>query len=121
VGPALPPEPAVADWRSEEATNQTVFREMNEWTEEDSDAMGGPDRAMDTYLCECEDARCTEPIRLTRTEYERIRAFPTRFALAVNHENPEIDSVISENVRFTTIEKSFGQAARIARASNPRR
>jgi hypothetical protein len=121
VGPVLPPGPTVADWRSEEATNQTVFREMNEWTQEDGGATGEPDGAMDTYLCECGDAHCSTPIRLTRTEYERIRKFPNRFALALNHENPEIDSLISENERFTTIEKSFGEPARIARASNPRR
>ena len=43
------------------------------------------------------------------------------FALALNHENPEIDTLVVENERFATIEKSFGEAARIARATNPRR
>jgi len=78
-------------------------------------------RCSSAYLCECGDARCSDPIRLTRSEYEGIRSEPTRFALALNHENPEIDSVITENERFATIEKSFGMASRIARASDPRR
>jgi hypothetical protein len=113
--------PTVADWRDQEAANETVFREMNEWTEEDSDGRDGLKRPMDIYLCECSDLRCSAPIRLTRTEYEGIREDATRFALALNHENPEIDTVIAENDRFATIEKSFGEASRIARASNPRR
>ena len=73
-----------------------------------------------TRTCaKCGDARCSVPIRLTRSEYEGIRSEPTRFALALNHENPEIDSLIAENERFATIEKSFGVASRIARASDP--
>ena len=111
----------MADWRAQEAINQTIFREMNEWTQDDADAREGLERPMDTYLCECGDAGCSDPIRLTRSEYEDIRSEPTRFALALDHENPEIDSVVGENERFTTIEKSFGQASRIARASDPRR
>jgi hypothetical protein len=111
----------MADWRAQEAINQTIFREMNEWTEDDTDAREGHERTMDTYLCECGDAGCSAPISLTRSEYEGIRSVPTRFALALNHENPEIDSVIAENDRFATIEKSFGRASRIARASDPRR
>jgi hypothetical protein len=111
----------MADWLAQEAINQTIFREMNEWTEDDTDGREGFQRTMDTYLCECGDARCSDPIRLTRSEYEGIRSEPTRFALALNHENPEIDSVITENERFATIEKSFGAASRIARASDPRR
>jgi hypothetical protein len=111
----------MTDWRDQEAINQTIFREMNEWTEDDTDGREGHERTMDTYLCECGDARCSDPISLTRAEYERIRSEPTRFALALHHENPEIDTVIAENERFTTIEKSFGTASRIAHASYPRR
>jgi hypothetical protein len=111
----------MSDWRDQEATNETVFRDMNEWTEEQDDARHGFDRSIDHYLCECSDRRCTQPISLTRKEYEAIRAIPVRFAIALNHENPEIDLVLRENERFATIEKFYGAAAKIARATNPRR
>jgi hypothetical protein len=111
----------MADWQAQEAINETIFREMNEWAEDEADGRAGLDRAMDTYLCECGDARCSDPISLTRSEYEGIRSGPTRFALALNHENPEIDTVTAENDRYATIEKSFGAASQIARASYPRR
>ena len=111
----------VADWRAEEARNETVFREMNEWTEEADDARLGLERPMDAYLCECSDRRCAATIRVTRHEYEGVRASGVRFVIALNHENPEIDQVISENERFATVEKFYGVPARIARAADPRR
>ena len=109
------------DWWDQQARNQTVSREMNEWTEEANDARLGLDRPMDTYLCECSDARCTEPIHLTRGEYEEVRSVAVRFAIAINHENPEIDRLVVENERFATVDKFFGSGSRIARETNPRR
>jgi hypothetical protein len=111
----------VADWRDQEATNETIFREMNEWTREAVDAGREAIPPMEAYLCECSDRRCTEPISLSRAEYESVRAWGTRFAIALNHENPEIDLVIVENDRFATIEKFQRSAAEIARATDPRR
>jgi hypothetical protein len=94
---------------------------MNEWTKEWNDARAGNDRAMEFYLCECLDRRCTQPISLSRPEYKAIRVFPARFAIALNHENPEIDRLLSENERFATVEKFYGVPAKIARATDPRR
>ena len=109
------------DWRQREAVNGAVFRDMNEWTEAVSDARFGLDRPIDAYLCECSDASCTQSISVTRTEYEAVRAVPIHFVMAVNHENPEIERVASENLRFATVERCFGIGDRIARATNPRR
>ena len=109
------------DWRDQEAANETIFREMNEWTEEANDALLGLGDRTDSYLCECSDRRCSEPIRLTRLEYESIRAEPLRFAIALNHENPEIDRIVGENERFATVDKFHGGPRRIARETYPRR
>jgi hypothetical protein len=109
------------DWREQEVTNETIFREMNEWTEEANDARLGMDRPIDSYLCECSDPLCTEQISLTRGEYEAVREVPIRFAIALNHENPEIDWMLFENRRFATVEMFHGAAADIALATDPRR
>ena len=109
------------DRLEQEATNETVFRAMNEWSEDANDAYPGIDHRINTYLCECSDRRCTEPIGLTRPEYEAVRAVPVRFAIALNHENPEIDRVLFENPRFAIVEKFYGAGAKIARSTNPRR
>ena len=52
------------------------------------------------YVCECGDATCVERIRLTRQEYEAVRDYSTRFAIAVDHENPEIDQLVTEGGRL---------------------
>ncbi|MDQ5875161.1 MAG: hypothetical protein M3526_07250 [Actinomycetota bacterium] len=109
------------DWREQEATNETVFRAMNEWSDDANDAYPDIHHRIFTYLCECSDPRCTEPIGLTRAEYEAVRSIPVRFAIALNHENPEIDWVLFENQRFATVEKFYGAGAKIARSSDPRR
>lgn len=111
----------MTDWRDQEAINETIFREMNEWTAEGNDARLGVGPRVDTYLCECSDRRCTEPIRLSRVEYESVRAEPLRFAIALNHENPEIDRLVAENERFATVAKFHDAPARIARDTYPRR
>ena len=109
------------DWRMAEARNQTIFREMNEWTNEDAPRRGNGWVGRDIYLCECGDGACTDPISLSLIEYEAVRSEPTRFAIAVDHENPELDSVLVEYERYTVVDKTYGPAARLARASNPRR
>jgi hypothetical protein len=112
---------AMSDYRDQEARNQTIFREMNEWKIEVNDALGEKKRTMDIYLCECSDRFCTEPISMTRPEYEGVRSVGVRFAIALKHENPEIDKLLAENERFATVEKFYGAGAAIARATDPRR
>jgi hypothetical protein len=67
-------------WRDQEAANETIFREMNEWTEEVAGArrLGTGGHPMETYLCECSDRTCAEPIGLNRREYESIRSVSVR-------------------------------------------
>lgn len=71
-------------WRDQEAANETIFREMNEWTEEVADArrLGTGGHPMETYLCECSDRTCAEPISLNRREYESVRSVSVRSAVA---------------------------------------
>jgi hypothetical protein len=74
---------SLPDWRDQEAANETIVRE-NEWTEEVADArrLGTGGHPMETYLCECSDRTCGEPIGLTRREYESIRSVSVRSAIA---------------------------------------
>lgn len=105
-------------WRGLEARNETRFRDQNEWIEDASESFGS-DRLM-VFVCECGDGSCTEPIELTRAQYEAVRATSNRFALAVNHENPESEVVVSESARYAVVDKIEGVAMRIARDTDPR-
>lgn len=102
-----------------ETRNQTEFREMNEWIVEGVATPDGDGTRM--FLCECSDATCALSIALTPSEYEAVRAEPTRFVIAVDHENPELDHVVAENKRFATVVKFYGPTVRIARSTDPRR
>ena len=111
----------LSDWREQAARNETISRDMNEWAEEAIDSRPHALGLLETYLCECSEGACTEPIQLMRQEYEDVRAVAVRFAIALNHENPEIDRVVSENDRFAVVDKFHGMGKKIARATNPRR
>ena len=109
----------ISEWQREEVRNETRSRDVNESIEAATDILGA-ESATDTYLCECGDAECRDPISLSRPEYEAVRAQATWFAIAVNHENPELDRVVEENDRFTVVEKWLREAASIARCTDPR-
>ena len=108
------------DQLEEGAANETIFREMNEWTV-DANGSRASDGGVHTYLCECSDGRCSAPIGLTYNEYEAVRSLPVRFAIAVDHENPELDCVVAEHPRFAVVEKIGSRALALARATDPRR
>jgi hypothetical protein len=110
----------VSESSDQEVRNEAAARDQNEWIERTHDHVGNGGR-MDAYVCECGDAGCAKPIHLTREEYEDVRGYATRFAIAVTHENPEIDQVLSEGVRFSVVQKIAGIPARIARETDPRR
>jgi hypothetical protein len=113
------PEENMEDWKSHEVRNEVERRARNEWIAETSDSFS-PDVEFEIYVCECGDAVCEQQVKMTRQEYESVRADGTHFALAIDHENPEIDRLLVENGRFAIIEK-LGEAARMAQESDPRR
>lgn len=107
------------DWREQEVRNEARSRDRNEWIEAIRGEMGG-EVVTGVYVCECGDGACVEPIRLTRPEYEAVRGYPTRFVIAVDHENPEIDQLVSEGGRFSVVQKIAGRPAQIARQTDRR-
>ena len=108
----------VVSWREREARNEARFRHQNEWIG-DANERYGADRMM-AFVCECGDAECTQTIKLTKAEYETVRATSNRFAVVPNHENPESEEVVSECSRFAVIDKIEGWGLRIARDTDPR-
>ena len=105
-------------WREKEARNQALFREVNERIEHVGQSFATDGQT--SFLCECGNRECTQTIDLSHSEYERVRAHASRFVVALNHENPEAESVIEQNGRFAIVEIYAGTASRIARESDPR-
>jgi hypothetical protein len=108
----------MADWREREVGNETRARDINEIEDANLEHLGGS--TTNRYVCECSDASCMATISLTQDEYEQVRAHGAHFAIALDHENPELDLLIAEHGRFAVVRKLPGFPARLARASDPR-
>lgn len=95
------------------------MRDANERISTKSVTASQPD-STDYFSCECDDPACGELVSLTRREYESVRARPTRFLIVTDHEDPQVEQLISENARFAIVETLPGTASRIALRSDPR-
>jgi hypothetical protein len=104
-----------------EAANQALFREVNERIEAVNDSLSvGTDLDADIeFFCECGAAGCASTIRLTRDEYEAVRAHARRFIVLPGHGRPDVERVVETHDRYVIVE-TFGEAAQVAEDSNPR-
>jgi hypothetical protein len=85
------------------ALTEAAFRIANErmaqWEERRTD--GGAA----SFYCECAVDGCREEIRLTRAEYEAIRADPRRFAVVPGHLIADLETEIESHPGYAVIEK----------------
>jgi len=93
------------------AKNEDFFREVNEKINTRAESHG-LDSHLYSFFCECADAKCIERVMLTLSEYEHIRAEPTRFVVKKNHVVKEIEHVVETVPDHMVIEK-HGEAARV--------
>lgn len=94
------------------AQNEDFFREVNEKINTQAEAHG-LDSHVYSFFCECSDAGCVERVELTLSEYEHVRAKPTRFVVKKNHVVREIEHVVRTVPDHMVIEK-HGKAGRVA-------
>jgi hypothetical protein len=84
------------------ADNEAVFRAGNEAIASNIRDGGGKHQ----YLCECGDPDCFEQARLSRSEYEAVRAHPARFFVVPGHEDLTAgEVVVGESNRYFVVEK----------------
>lgn len=97
--------------------NEGLFRQVNEaiarglWPEDRQRLVG--------FRCECARLDCNNPIRLTLSEYEQIRAHPRRFALVRGHEILDAETVIESHPGYLVVEKRQ-EAGLVAEMTDPR-
>ena len=104
--------------RRQEATEQARRRETNESIEGSMQRTGR--HPANSFFCECCDPLCDRTVTATIQEYESVREWPTRFLVATNHENPEVECVVSETDRFAVVETLVGEASKVALRTDPR-
>jgi hypothetical protein len=109
-----------AQRRERLARNEAVFREVNERIEKltlEGEWLGESE-SLDV-LCECGNSDCAEPLRLSISEYERVRQEPTDFLVAHGHVIPDIEKVIATGPGYEVVRKIAGEGA-LARETDPR-
>jgi hypothetical protein len=95
-----------------------LFREVNErlFLEDEASRSGLPFWA----ICECDSRSCQRRIRVSVTEYEDVRRFPTRFLVASGHSTGEDERAVERRPAFDIVEKA-GDSARAAILLDPRK
>lgn len=93
--------------------NETLFRQVNEHIVALDDRF---DIGEVEILCECAQLDCTEPIKITRSAYEKARESETTFIVANGHADPELERVVSEAYGYVIVDK-IGDAAEAAIAN----
>jgi hypothetical protein len=110
----------VGDSRAERiGMNEAVFREVNERIEELADTFQLQDQLLD-LICECGEADCVQPIRMTREEYEHLRSDPHLFAVHPGHEIPDVETVVEKKQAYDIVSKDRGVPEQVAERTDPR-
>ena len=101
------------------ARNQVLYREVNEKMADLNEAFEQVLSLSGTWVCECADLTCIEPMELTLAEYEELRAHPNRFMVIPEHADDTTERVIEEHPNYVVIEM-LGPAATFAVEHDPR-
>ena len=94
------------------ATNEALFREMNERVEERARSVRGEEATV-SILCECADPDCRERIPVTAEEYEAAHTDPAQFTVVPGHATVDVEDVVTHTERFQVVRKR-GFAAEVA-------
>ena len=73
-----------------------------------------------SFICECMDATCDEPVAVTVEEYEHVRQGGNRFIVLPGHDVAEIEEVTDASERFLVVSK-LGAGAPMAELLDPRK
>jgi 5-bromo-4-chloroindolyl phosphate hydrolysis protein len=99
--------------------NESIFRQVNEQIESLNRSFDTEDRTM-MVICECASGDCTEQLRISVSEYEKVRSDPRRYVIISGHAFPEFESVVGSTDAYDIVEKVDGTAAALAEETDPR-
>lgn len=85
------------------AANEAAYRRVNEHIRSYKER---PDhRQPMTFMCECAEGACIDPIDVNLDDYRRVRDHARRFIVAPDHNAPEIEQVVERHSRYWVVEK----------------
>ena len=99
------------------ARTESLFRDVNERIAESAGHFGSDDAA---FVCECDDASCTDRIETTIEAYEDARTDGAQFMVADDHVNQDVERVVERTDDFPLVEKVKPLVRRTVIELNPR-
>lgn len=102
------------------ARNNATFRDANEHISAAAGAYGID--APVPFICECADVRCSEIVRMTREEYEEVRAGSRHFLNVPGHQAAAgaAAEIVAERNGYVIVEK-LGRVGDIVEGLDDRR
>jgi hypothetical protein len=94
------------------ARNEATFRDANEQI--NRAALKHEMRAPVPFVCECAEPGCTDIVRVSLSDYERVRSRPTWFLCRGGHEAAHADDAIVEHRDGWIIVEKRGRAGEVA-------
>ncbi len=58
-----------------------------------------------SFLCECGNPLCNEPVELAREDLEELHREPGRYAVVPGHDIPDLETVVAERGRYVVVQK----------------
>ena len=111
----------VRDRQKRAASNQALFRAVNERVE-DVNARSHVFNTFGDWVCECANEGCMERLELSVQEYEAVRGEGALFLVAPRAEHvwPDVERVVERHRNYWIVEK-VELAGKIAIAQDSRR
>jgi hypothetical protein len=97
---------------------QLLCRAINEQIRSVTNDFGATDEL--DLVCECSKPGCWELLRVSASDYEDVRRFPTRFFVRPNHASEETERIVDEGPDLIVVEK-YGADAEQAIRQDPRK
>lgn len=97
---------------------ESLFREVNERVAESAARFESESAE---FICECDDASCTERIEVPLAEYGAVREHGTRFLVAPGHLDPDVERPVTRRRTFVVVDKVQARVVAVVRRLNPRR
>jgi hypothetical protein len=101
------------------ARNEVLFRDLNERMKEIGATIALEEPEALELFCECGRSDCVAKLTISTDAYERVRANPERFIVAVGHDAQEVEEVVEQHNGYWIVEK-HEEEAQIAREEDPR-
>lgn len=100
--------------------NEALVRAVNEEVEDLQRGMAAVSDSRMHIVCECGNLDCVERISVPVTKYEEVRADPALFFIVAGHDKPDVEDVVEDAGAFQIVRKRDGDAAELARETDPR-